>query len=122
VSVETFLVLWQQIIHFGLFYRTWPFNRNKCWILIPSLWLFFFRRVCMCFTSFRGLQSEESRPGKHKTCFTHFNQNVLFLQTSTVNSLYTKNEMPPETTQISSIKLLELAVASGFGTANQPTF
>jgi len=105
VSVKTFLTLWQQIIHFQLFYRTWPFNRNQWCLLIPSLWLFFFRCFFMYFISFRDLQSEESRPGKHKTCFTRFDQNVLFLQTSTVNPLYANNEMPPETTQISSIKL-----------------
>jgi len=105
VSVETSLVLWQQIIHFPLFYRTWSFNKNKCWLLIPTLWLFFFRCVFMYFISFRDLQSEESLPGKHKTCFTRFDQNVLFLQTSTVNPLYTNNGMSPETTQISWIKL-----------------
>jgi len=82
----------------------WPFNRIKCWLLIPSLWLFFFRCVFIYCISLRDPQSEESRPGKYRTCFTPFDHNVLFLQTSTVNPLYT-NEMPSETTQISSIKL-----------------
>jgi len=65
--------------------------------------------LSMCFfmycISFRDLQSVESRPGKYKTCFIRFDQNVLFLQTSAVNPLYTNNKMPPETKQISSIKL-----------------
>jgi len=64
--------------------------------------------------SFRDLQSEESLPGKHKTCFTRFDQNVLFLQTSTVNPLYTNKEMPPETTQISSIKLPRASICPRF--------
>jgi hypothetical protein len=59
----------------------------------------------MYFISFRDLQSEESRPRTHKTCFTRFDHNMLFLQTSTVNPLYTNKEMPPETAQIPSIKL-----------------
>jgi hypothetical protein len=65
--------------------------------------------LSMCFYVLYKLSGSairgKSLPGKHRTCFTPFDQNVLFLQTSTVNPLYTNNEMPPETTQISSIKL-----------------
>lgn len=77
-------------------------------LTVDSLLMAFLLSMCFFFMyciSFPDLQSEESRPGKHKTCFTPFDRNVLFLQTSTVNPLYTNNEMPPETTQISSIKL-----------------
>jgi hypothetical protein len=76
-------------------------------LAFDSLRMAFLLSMCffMYFISFRDLQSKESRPGKHKTCFTRFDQNVLFLQPSTVNPLYTNNEMPPETTQISSMKL-----------------
>ena len=102
VSVETFLVLWQQIIHFRQLKRTWQFIRRKYWLMIPSLYLFFFLRIFVIyFISLRDLQSEEYHPGKYRTSSTRFDQNLqLFMQSSTLNPLHTEKDMPSEETQV----------------------